>query len=415
MNKTFVKAAKKLNIRLFADPNTQTTASSGLTDEMKTYYSDYLIDLVEPRLVHDQFADKKDIPKGSGKTIEFRKYSPLAKALTPIQEGVTPNGNNLNMSTITAEIYQYGDYITLSDILQLAAIDNNVVQATKLLGSQAGRTLDTITREVMAGGTNVIIAPDADTPEEDPVARHLITANNKFTPDLAFKAKTQLAAMNAAPIDDSYVAIIHPYVSYDIMRNREWIALKDYDNADYYKGEIGKIGGLRFVESTEAKIFRGDDLAKNSRTLTVDSISGSEITFSGGKVEENALAGRFILIGDNKYEVASNTSSTITLTEEPGGGTVNNSDTIYPGEGGAKGCAVFAVTVVGTNAYATTSLEGAGLEHIVKPLGSGGTSDPLNQRSTVGWKATKAAERLVEEYMVRIECGSAYSDKAKAN
>ena len=412
MNRIFSTIADKLNLRLFADPNTQTTSSSGLTEEMKTYYSDYLVDMVEPRLVHDQFADKKDIPKNSGKTIEFRKYSPLAKALKPIQEGVTPDGNNLNMSTITAEIYQYGDYITLSDILQLAAIDNNVVQATKLLGSQAGRTLDTVTREVMAGGTNVIYAPDADTPDEEPVARHMITADNKFTPDMAFKAKTQLAAMNAPFIDDSYVAIIHPYASYDIMRDPEWLDVKKYDNSDYYKGEIGKIGGVRFVESTEAKIFCGDDLASDARNLKVSSVSEKTVTFTGGTVAADSLAGRYVLIKGNKYEVESNTTSTMTLTETPSAAA---NDVIYPGEGGAEGCAVFAVTVIGANAYATTSLSGAGLEHIVKPLGSGGTSDPLNQRSTVGWKATKAAERLVEEYMVRVECGSTYSGKAKAN
>lgn len=413
MKRILSELVEKLKLQLFADPNTQTTTSSGLTDEMKTFYSDYLIDLVEPRLVHDQFADKKDIPRNSGKTIEFRKYSPLAKALKPIQEGVTPDGNNLNMSTITAEIYQYGDYITLADILQLAAIDNNVVQATKLLGSQAGRTLDTVTREVMAGGTNVIYAPDVDTPEEEPVARHMITAKNKFTTDMAFKAKTQLAAMNAPFIDDSYVAIIHPYASYDIMRDPEWLDVKKYNSEDYYKGEIGKIGGVRFVETTEAKIFRGDDLASDARNLKVSSVSESTVTFTGGTVEADSLVGRYVLIDGNKYEVNANTTSTMTLTETPSG--VSQNDIIYPGEGGAEGCAVFAVTVIGANAYATTSLSGAGLEHIIKPLGSGGTSDPLNQRSTVGWKATKAAERLVEEYMVRVECGSTYSNKALAN
>jgi len=408
----------KINIKLFdsSNLNTQTTSSEGLSDEMKTYYSDFLIDLVEPRLVHDQFADKHNIPKGNGKTIEFRKYSPLGKALTPITEGVTPKGNSLNMSTITAEIYQYGDYIVLSDILQLAAIDNNVVQATKLLGSQAGRTLDTVTREVMAGGTNVYYAPAvaADGTETAVNGRHLLTKDNKFTPDCAFRAKTALAAQNAAPIDDCYVAIIHPYCSYDIMRNKEWIDVSKYAEKDnYYKGEIGKIGGVRFVESTEAKIFRGADLASNSRTLKIASVSGSTVTFNGGTVEAGSLEGRFVLIGAGKYEVVSNTASAMVLDETPA--TTTAGTVIYPGEGGKEGCAVFAVTVIAQNAYGTTALEGGGLEHIVKPLGSGGTSDPLNQRSSVGWKATKAAERLVENYMYRVECGSTYSATAQAN
>ena len=75
------------------------------------------------------------------------------------RQGVTPDGNSLNVTAVTAEVKQYGDYIQLSDLLQLTAIDNNVVQCTKLLGAQAGRTLDTLTREVLSGGTNVIYAP----------------------------------------------------------------------------------------------------------------------------------------------------------------------------------------------------------------------------------------------------------------
>ena len=146
-----------LNLQLFNNTNVTTATGTGndLSAEMKVFYSDYLIDNAKANLVHDQFGQKHPIPKNGGKTIEFRKYSPFAKALTPITEGVTPNGNKLNTSTITAEIAQYGDYVELSDVLLLTAIDNNLVEATKLLGNQAGETLDTVTREVLVGGTNV--------------------------------------------------------------------------------------------------------------------------------------------------------------------------------------------------------------------------------------------------------------------
>ena len=117
---------EKLNLQLFAT-ETQTTGSAGLSAEMKTYYEKRLIDLAGPKLVHDQFADKYPIPKNGGKTIEFRKYSPLAKATTPITEGVTPDGNKLNVTGIQATVAQYGDWIQMSDLLELTAIDNNVV------------------------------------------------------------------------------------------------------------------------------------------------------------------------------------------------------------------------------------------------------------------------------------------------
>ena len=248
-----------LNLQLFATQTTLLNAEgNNLSAEMKTYYEKRLIDMAEPKLVHDQFADKYPIPKNGGKTIEFRKYSPLQKATTPITEGVTPAGNKLNVSTITSTVNQYGDFIQLSDVLELTAIDNNVVQATKLLGSQAGRTLDTITREVLAGGTNVMYAGSGVT------SRASLTADSKLTPDLLFKAKAQLAAMNAEPIDDCYVAIVHPYVAYDLMRNQEWLDAHKYATPEnIYKGEIGKMGGIRFIESSEAKIWTGTGCPSN--------------------------------------------------------------------------------------------------------------------------------------------------------
>jgi len=76
---------------------------------------------------------------------------------------------------------------------------------------------------------------------------------------------------------------------------------------------------------------------------------------------------------------------------------------------------VYATLVLGADAYGVTEVEGGGLQHIAKPLGSAGTSDPLDQRATAGWKAIKVAERLVEQFMVRIESKSSFSDKATTN
>ena len=131
------------NIQLFADAQTNTTGTMSV--EMKTFYEKRLIDQAEPRLVHDQFADYYPVPQNGGKTIEFRKYDSLPKASTPLTEGVTPNGQALNVTSITSDLHQYGGWTPLTDVLQMTAIDNNVVQATRVLASQAGRTMDSIT------------------------------------------------------------------------------------------------------------------------------------------------------------------------------------------------------------------------------------------------------------------------------
>jgi len=53
-----------------------------------------------------------------------------------------------------------------------------------------------------------------------------------------------------------------------------------------------------------------------------------------------------------------------------------------------------------------TSWKGAKPRVIVKPAGSAGTADPLDQISTVGWKMDGFGVKLLQpEYAVRIECG----------
>ena len=252
-----------LDLMIFSvDMNTQTTITDApgndLSPEMKTYYDKLLLANAEPELVHDQFAQTRNIPKHGGKTIEFRRFTPLKKQLTPLVEGVTPDGQNLNVTKLEATVEQYGGYVAASDLLELTAIDNVGVEATELLGSQAGRTLDTLTRDVLAGGTQVIYAPEigANDSKTPTLAREEINKNCRLTVELLYEAARTLKAMNVPKIDGSnYVAIVGQDVAYDLMvHDKMWRDVHTYqDAAEIYKGELGQIAGFRFVESTEAK------------------------------------------------------------------------------------------------------------------------------------------------------------------
>ena len=396
------------------------TTGNDLKGEMKIFYSDYLIDMAEPELVHDQFGQKHPIPKNGGKEIEFRKYDPLPKMLDALSEGVTPNGQKLNMGVLRAEVKQYGGFIELSDMLLLTAIDNNLLMATQLLGSQAGRTLDTVTREVLAGGTNVQYADGSVSSRSALVGGDATPANNHYlTIDAVRKAVRALKVMNTPRINGDYVGIIHPDAAYDLMSDPKWVNVKTYSDPEgIYEGEIGKIEGVRFVETSEAKVFHAENLAGTQRTLAVNHGGGysgaiTSLAFDGGTVAEDALIGRVIMINGKTATVTDNTASTITFAST-NFGSISDDAVIYPGEAGKNGRDVYATLIMGANAYGVTEITGGGLQHIVKQLGSAGTADPLNQRATAGWKATKVAERLVEAYMIRIETASTFDD-APAN
>ena len=338
---------KIMNLQMLAEVNTNVTTDPGLSAENKTFYDMALIQEASPNLIHDQFGQKRPIPKNGGKKIEFRKYASLPKALQPLTEGVTPDGKKLSVSTVEAEVNQYGDYVCLSDVLDLTAIDNNALEATKVIGRQAGLTLDTITRNVLQSGTNVFYCPPvaADgTVGAQPSDRSGLTKDCRLTVAVVKRIAALLKAANAPKINGHYVCILHPYAAYDLMNDPKWEQMHQYCKPEeMYEGEIGRIAGVRFVESSEAAVYTG---------------------------AENDCP---------------------------------------------DGLAVFGCLFIADGAYGVTEVTGGGLQTIIKQLGSAGTSDPLDQRSTVGWKAMKTAEILLEPYMYRVECCSEFSGEAQMN
>lgn len=335
------------SLQHFADnPTVNVTTDSKLSAENKTFYDRALVEEAGPNLIHGQFGQKRPIPKNGGKRIQFRRYASLPKALKPLTEGVTPEGRKLSATAVEAEVNQYGDFVCLSDVLDLTAIDNNVLEATKVVGRQAGLTLDTITRNVLQSGTNVFYCPKVgangvQTPVTD---RSGLDKTCTLTVDVVKKVAAMLKAANAPKIDGDYVCILHPYVAYDIMSDPRWEEMHKYTTPEnMYQGEIGRIAGVRFVETSEAAVYKG---------------------------------------------------------------TENSCPT---------GLAVFGCLFIAQGAYGVTEVTGGGLQTIIKQLGSAGTADPLDQRSTVGWKALQTAEILMEPYMVRVECCSAFSPTAEAN
>lgn len=411
-----------MDIQFFADGalNTQATTTSSLAPEMKTYYEKRLIELATANLVHMQFADKYPLPRGSGKIIEFRQFTPLAKALTPLTEATVPAGNTMTVTYLTATIAQYGDYISQSDLLEMTAIDNTIVQATRLLGNQAGETMDTVVREVLVGGTNVMYAPKvaADGTETPVTSRCVLDATAKLTVDAVFTAAADLKASNAPYIDDGYVAIIHPHTERDLLRDEDFIEAVKYGRPeDLYVGEVGRIGNVRFVVSSEAKIFYGEDLTAASRTLQIKTAVNNSVTVPVEEAitsaEALALAGRDVIIGGAIHTIDAATAAaagSATLTLETAA-TLADELYIYPGEGAAAGVAAYATMILGAGAYGATELEGGGLQHIVKQLGY---ADELNLRSATGWKGTLVAKRLVEAYMIRVEHCTSFSGRVTA-
>lgn len=263
---------KKIDLQLFAwsegNPGTPTvnpvnvTTQSSMSPTMKTFYDTALLENAREVMVFTQFGDK--VPM-KGNKVEWRKFNTFAKALTPLQEGVIPSGQTFGMTKIEAETTQHGDYTAITDRLELESYDDMIFGATEEMGAAEGETFETLTRNILVAGNSVMYCPKGETEVK---SRADLDNTCVLTPDVVNKAATWLKKNKAPKINGSYVAIIHPSVAYDLRNSEEWKEYHKYsDVTPIFKGEIGELHGVRFIESNNAKIWKSEGSTAKYATL----------------------------------------------------------------------------------------------------------------------------------------------------
>ena len=302
---------------------------STLTVENQTFYDRTLLERELPDLFFYEDGDKKTIPKGKGTTIEFRKFNSLEIPEKSLTEGVTPTGKDLDITSIKATAKQEGDFIKVSDVLDMQGKDPVITESSELLGEQAALTIDTRIRDVVCSGTTVQYA-------NGKANRDALEATDVLNGKEVRKAKKRLKKANIKPFSDGcYHMIIDADQEYDFKEDTTgngFIEVMKYAKPEnMLTGEIGKYDGVRIRVSSNI------ETVKNTNSVDVH---------------------KGIMYGRHAYGVPE----------------------ITKGKGKAS--------------------------IIVKPLGSSGTEDPLNQRSTIGWKAFFTSVRLNELAICRVETGA---------
>lgn len=321
------------------------TTKTEITDEVNNFYDRTLLERLLPLLVYTKYGQVRDIPRKSGSnTVRFRRYNSLAVATTALTEGTTPVGNQLSITDITANVLQYGDYVTITDVVDYESEDPVLTEAAQVMGEQAADTLDQLAREVLLVGTTVQYC-DNRTTRNQFLATCYATAND------IREAVATLARNNAhkitrmvnpstgfltAPINAAYIGIVHPNIVYTLKGLAGWVPVEQYPSqADVIDGEVGALDEVRFIQTSNAKTW-----------AILNGIASTALT-------------------------------------------------------------IYGTLILGQNAYGITRISGEALKNIVKPLGSAGSSDPLDQRTTSGWKATFIATILDDNAMIRMECTAA--------
>lgn len=235
----------------YTNTNTNMTTSTGLTPGMQTYYNRELLRTFEPHLVHLQFGENYRMPMNSGITMNMRKMIPVAAKTTALEEGNPGEGKMLAEVAVTTTIQQFGDFALCSDWLDMVHLDENITRRVQRFGDAGARSVDAMVRDELATCTNVIYAGGK-------TARAQLTAADKLTSKELRKAVRTLKKNLAEKFNGYYVAIVGPDTVYDLQEDDAWVKVSEYqDKENIYTGEVGRLFGIRFVESTEAKIFEG--------------------------------------------------------------------------------------------------------------------------------------------------------------
>lgn len=383
--------------------NANLTTSPGLEPATQEFYNRHLLEEIKPKLIHAQFGQQISIGRNRGKTVHFRKWTPFPAITQPLVEAIVPDGQTLAMTDMSATVDSYGGYVTISDQLDMTAIDPVVSETIELLADQGALSVDHIVRRELHGqATNVQYAGGAG-------SLGAITAANVLTMEEVRKAVRTLKKNKAKPFSRNgkqhYVAIVSPDTVFDLQADEKWEKVSLYqDKENIYSGEIGRMYGVVFVESLEAMTYGG--MVMSAETTVASYASGTKTVVLNRALNDDEadalVAAGVVSINGNALSVASARGNTIVLDGTVGTAPAAGNAVEIVGPGSA-GVPVASTLVFGRDAYGVVSMDNANVQSIVKPAGSAGTADPLNQASTVGWKINNFGAKLLEPgWMVQI-------------
>jgi N4-gp56 family major capsid protein len=190
-----------------------------------------------------------------GSSVIFTIFSELAVASTPLTETSDVDAVAMADSNVTVTLTEYGNTINTTAKLRGTSFLDVDAAAANLIGYNAGNSIDTVVREVLAGGSNVVYGGGGSS---DETSRTAIEAEDIIEANDIRKVTAALRGANVSPWSGYYIGFIHPDVSYDLRRetgNASWNAPHvNMDTANIYTGEIGTFESVRFIETPRTKV-----------------------------------------------------------------------------------------------------------------------------------------------------------------
>lgn len=219
-----------------------------LSQLMQKYYDSLFIDTAKHWLIHEEGAQTRPLPQGSGKIAYFQRYTPLGIVSTALTEATNPTCVNLSATNVSVTVSEFGSYSRISKLLSLTAVDRKMKGAVEVHAQNAGESRDQMVREKALVGATAQLAASSSALTD-------VGTTDTLSASEVRKAVRTLKANKAMRYADGYfIGKTSPYASYDLMGDTTWVNSHTYkDGENLYKGELGKLHGVRFLETTNWK------------------------------------------------------------------------------------------------------------------------------------------------------------------
>ena len=294
-------------------------------------------------------------------TAKWRRIENLTPTTTPLTELTgavafpTRTGSSPTVTDTTAVVRKYGDFIYLNEEVDLINFSEQGAKISEILGIQAGRSLNRLQRDVMEDNFTAVLSGVATTASDISGAAtasgfvkvgELAGVNNTLTRADAIRFRPQTTGsqnIGSTPIRTSFWGICHVDTTEHLRTLTGWNEVITYaGQTETYEGEVGHLGGVRFIESTEASIDTGSGAGATSSATTAG----------------RSTATRFDIYNTVVYGM----------------------DAV--GSLGLDGSHIKEIYQAGDRLPA--------IQVIAHSRGSAGSADPLNELSTAGWKTWHA-------------------------
>lgn len=394
--------------------------STNLSNSITTRYTQAYQEAAEVERLYDQLATPISAPqfeletrKGLGSTYTFNFISDMSPATQTVSEDDDISTQILRDATATLTPSSLADGLRWSQLLDISAYTDYVMQRAKVLGRNMMESVDNKARAAALQGNLVVRAAARASLDAG-------TATHTWTEAGIWAAMSTAESLKCPSFVDfrgrnMYMAIAHPDAYYDLFHGGNVVSAAIYGGLPgsvLLNGELGEIANCKLVISPSAKVFgaAGAANASNANYTTSAAASALDKTL-GVNTGTNLSAGRFFLVGtietanthydDNERAKWVSGTTTVTLVGQGANGglrfdhasgvSADNHDSVYPVAYGSPQSLV--------KVFAQETGE---FGEMVGPRKEG----TVDQWTSLAWKWFGAYGRMAENYIIRGEYSS---------